>query len=167
MVDGSEAMVTTELSSREPGDVFGRVVFTAEEIFEHDGRQKVVRAGRDEIRSVALCRGSGSLRPLLQVALGLGLAVVGVWVGLGVLAWWREGGRLALDGAFFLTLLLPVGAWVVFDAIRPRLLLRVSLTRGHRKLHFGAGMTDQDRVFLRERLRAACAKHGYPCDISP
>jgi|GEM_PF-3159858 len=147
------------------GDVLGRVVIAREDICELDGNREVIRVPRDEVRLVELCRDSGSHHPILQAALGVVLSTFGLWGVGGLVAWLREGGVLYLGITTALIVLLPVGAWVVFDAFRPRVLLRLRLNKGRRKLLFGSELGKSERDALPDLVRSACARNSYPCEI--
>jgi len=148
------------------GDVLGRVVFTREEICELDRGRKVVRVPRDEIRLVELCRDSSSHHPILQAALGVVLGIAGLWGAGGLVAWLWEGGRLYVEVTTSLMLLVPAGAWVVFDALRSRVLLRLRVKKGQRKLLFGRELSKSEEEQLPDLVRSACARNSYPCEIS-
>ncbi len=82
-----------------------------------DGDRILKHVPRGELQKIELRHGFLSQHPIVQIALGGGIA----WLGLGpaeeVLRWFREGGTM-IDLLAWFVLLVPAGVWVIYDALR-------------------------------------------------
>ena len=121
-----------------------------------DGRP-VVSVPREELRSVELRYGPAGERLLLQTLVGVVVIGVGLALGRGLVMWLFYGGYANLNaGAGALTFTLG-GAWLLWRAWRPRHHLRLTTTRGERRLSFGQRADDASVALV---LRAITTELG-------
>src|SRR2546430_15793797 len=82
-----------------------------------DGRVEAVSVPLARVRSLTLQRGFTAERPLLEALLGLACLVLGV-IAVRAAVLWMFGSRYVSRSLILLTLLLPLGGWLVRDGLQ-------------------------------------------------
>jgi hypothetical protein len=158
-VSAPEALPTSEssISATEAPVRVLSVELSADGIAEWGDRRHVVFVPRDAIVGVELRRGIGGERPIVQVLFAValiagGLVLTGALSVAGQMP--RGAGRLAAGGV----LLLVLGGYVLWTAVRPKLFLLVRTRNDQRKLLFHGRV---DLASLRAALDEAKLRFGY------
>ncbi len=102
-------------------------------ITELDGSKISLQIPRDEIERIEVRRGSESKHPILQSLLGVALIGWGLTPVPHILDWIEHGGEISHYTVLIVAFVI-VGGWLVYDALRRKLLLYVITTRGHKKI---------------------------------
>src|SRR5260221_12539138 len=115
-------------------------------------RQEIVRA------RVAWARRSE--RPLPQLIMAAACVIFGIFVILSTLQWLLVGGkRSAL--AVTCVVLLPIGVWIGYDALRRGPILLLETPRGRRRLAFGGKVRREQLLAF---VDAVNRDLGYPIE---
>ncbi len=133
------------------------VEMTADGIAEWDGDRHAVFVPREAIIGIELRRGAGGERPIVQVVVGVVLLAAGV-VLLGALAAVDRYPRGALRFAAGGAVLVVLGAYLLWSAVRPSLYLHVHVKGDARKVLIRG---KADLPSLAVSLREASTRFGY------
>lgn len=148
-------------SARRGAIRLGAVEFSEEEITVLDGRRILRRIRRSDGVSVELRHGFVSAHPLMQLVLGVATVLGGLYPARYLLDRLRDGGS---PGFVFLMLagLVPLGAWLLFDALQRGhyLLLRTRSTPLRVPLGRGLGRDE-----LRNHLGRAGTELGWDVSV--
>ncbi len=118
---------------------------------------------RSDITKLEFRRGILSQRPVMQVVLGAIISLAGLLVVRFIYMWLTYGGT-AFDYQIMLVLLLPIGAWVIMDALKVGYFLSIDLRSGSRdKMTF---QEKQNQNSLEELSRQLRSKLHYEVRIS-
>ena len=139
-------------------DLYYSVEISPNGIFELDNSQRIVSAPRESIVMVELCKAVDSQRPLIQLIVGIGFFLIGVNACRGVLHWFIYGGTLYIDVALVLIIGIPIGAWLIYGAIRKKVLLLITMKKGKKRVVF-KGKYDIETA--RNFVSTLCKKYGY------
>ena len=144
-----------------PSAEYRGIRFTADRIAILDGGTEVVTVPLGYVRSLTLKRGFTAERPLVEGLFGVACCVLGLSaVRAAVL--WIFGSRYVSKSLLLLALLVPLGAWLLRDALRRGFYLAAALDRGSRKFPF-AGTLDAE---FSEFIRQARDVSGRAIDVS-
>lgn len=139
----------------------GAVRITSTRIQEMESSRVMVAVNRQEVIRARVAWARHSERPVLQLLLAVASGAFGMFTLINTLFWLRVGGsREAV--AIMCVLLLPLGAWLGYDALRRGPVLLVETTRGRRRLVFGRQIRmDQLLTFVEGVNREL----GYPLEV--
>jgi len=134
------------------------VFVDADEVAEERRGRRVVAVPRGAIRRIEVARGARGERVVAQAAFAVLLLVLGVLAAAILLGELRtRDATIHLNMAGGLGF-VPLGAWVLWSALRPAYFLRVRTDRDMRKIVFEPNaQVEQIAAFL-ERVRRV---HGY------
>ena len=105
-----------------------------------------------------------SQRPVIQVGIGALLSLIGLSVVRVIYMWFTYGGT-AFDFQIMLVLLLPMGAWVIVDALKVGYYLSIERRSGSKdKMTFHK---TQDQNSLEELSRQLRSKLNYEIRVLP
>lgn len=122
--------------------------FTADRIAILDGRTEVVTVPLGSIRSLTLKRGFTAERPLVEGLFGCACCVLGLIAVRAAVLWIFGSGYLS-KSLLLLALLLPLGAWLLRDALRQGFYLLAELDHGSRKFPFAGTLDAEFSGFIR------------------
>ncbi len=131
-----------------PSADFRGIRFTADHIAIIDGHAEVVIVPLGRVRSLTLQRGFTAERPLPEALLGFACCVLGV-ISARAAVLWIFGSRYVSGRLILLTLLLPLGAWLLRDALRRGFYLLAELDRGARKFPIPGVLDAEFATFIR------------------
>jgi hypothetical protein len=135
---------------KEPPSVDYRGIrFTADRIAILDGGTEAVAVPLESVRSLTLRRGFIAERPLFEGLFGLGCCVLGL-IAVRAAVLWIFGSRYVSRSLTMLALLLPLGAWLLRDALRRGFYLLAELDRGSRKFPFAGALDAEFSGFIRQ-----------------
>jgi len=138
------------------------VVVDAAGLSELRGGQRGRIEPLESIRSVRHGHGALARFPLLLLVIGLLLIGVGGLSLRLIVSWLREGG-VVTDLQMFFVVLIPIGAWIAWDALRRGHYLEVSSTRGIRRLVFESRASAEEVTAFLAQLDG----WGYPVKEPP
>jgi hypothetical protein len=119
---------------------------------------------RSDISKLDFQWGVLSQRPVLQVIFGVLLSLFGLSVFRFIYLWLTYGGT-AFDYQIMLGLLLPIGGWVIVDALKVGYFLSIELRSGNKdKMTF---QEKQDQNSLEELSRQLRSKLNYEVRVLP
>ena len=114
----------------------GTLRITSTRFEELDQSRIIVAVERQSVVHARVAYARRSERPLLQLLFAVACVVYGMFTIANIAIWLQEGGTrdvLAIMGI----LLLPLGVWLGYDALRRGPILLLETTRGRRRLAFG------------------------------
>jgi len=114
----------------------GTLRVTATRIEELDESRVVVAVDRKDVVRARAAWARRSERPLVQLVLAVVCGIFGAWVIISSLRWFLVGGKRVFT-VIMCGLLLPLGAYLAYDALRRGPILLLETTRGRRRLSFG------------------------------
>ena len=140
---------------------FRGIRFTADHIAIIEGPAEVVTVPLGRVRSLALRRGFIAERPLPEALLGFACCALGL-IATRAAVLWMLGSRYVSGRLILLAFLLPLGVWLLRDALRQGFYLLAQLDSGARKFPI-PGVLDAEFVSF---IRQAQDVSGRPIDLS-
>ena len=113
---------------------------------------------RADVDRIVISRGALSAHPVSQFVVGSALSMVGLISLQFIVDWFRRGG-IIFDVQVLLTLLLPLGGYLIYDCFRRGLYLVVYTTRGRRRFFF---VRQPSLEQMKEFISIATDRFGYP-----
>jgi hypothetical protein len=111
------------------------------------GRPPVSLPVRD-VRRMTLEYGFTAERPLMEAILGIVLCALGALASIRVLMWLRDGGTIR-DLQILLAVLIPIGIWLLRNALHRGHFLRIHMENDVRKLPFDGRLDMEFSNFVR------------------
>jgi hypothetical protein len=118
---------------------------------------------RSDITSLDFRWGILSQRPFLQISFGALLSLFGLSVVRFIFTWLTQGG-IAFDYQIMLILVLPMGIWLIMDALKRGYFLSIQLRSGKDKMTFEK---QQDQDSLEQLSRQLRSKLNYEIRVLP
>jgi hypothetical protein len=115
----------------------GALRVTPTHVEELDQSRVIVAVERQDVVRARVAWARRSERPLLLLLIAAACCIFGMLVILDTLHWLREGGTREAF-AIMCALLLPLGGWIGYDALRRGPILLLETSRGRRRLAFGS-----------------------------
>jgi len=140
----------------------GNIRFSAQAVVEVSRGRAFNTILRADIQSLACRHGRLSVQPFLPVAFGLLLCLVGGFFAYVFVLWRIRGGTLS-DVVIYLIWLLPLGVWLIFDALQRGYYLEVVANRARLRLALGKRLTPE---FLAARLSEVNRVFGYGIGVA-
>ena len=144
-----------------PSAEYQGIRFTADHLAIMDGRVEAVSVPLARVRSLTLQRGFTAERPLLEALLGLACLVLGV-IAVRAAVLWMFGSRYVSRSLILLALLLPLGGWLVRDALQRGFYLLAELDDGERKFPISGELGADFAPFVRRAQQVS----GKPINTS-
>ncbi len=142
----------------------GGIRFEETKISNVQDKRVFASINRSDISKLDFRWGILSQRPVLQVIFGVVLSLFGLSVVRFIYMWLTYGGK-AFDYQILLVLLLPIGGWVIVDALKVGYFLSIELRSGSKdKMTF---QEKQNLNSLEELSRQLQSKLNYEVRILP
>jgi hypothetical protein len=134
----------------------GNVLIASDRLAELDGSRVVASVSRENFRSGEITVARVCKRPYVLSLIALALIVLGALTARGVIIWLLYGGTHSME-VIMMILLIPAGAWLLYEAWRRAPMILVQTGRGVVRLEF-KGPRTQETV---DALVRAASERGY------
>jgi hypothetical protein len=132
------------------------ILITHDRIAEMDESRVVASIPRENFRSGEIKIARVCKRPVILSLLAVGMIVLGVMTARGVIDWLLYGGTV-YDVSLLMLLMIPAGAWLLYQAWRHATVVLIQTDKSTVRLEF-KGPRTPDTLAALER---AAQEHGY------
>ncbi len=157
--EAEEDRTTTEGADKEADEYiqFSSIRVSSDCIDEVDRHLVAVSISKTEIKRIELRYGIGSERPAIQLLLGLVFFGIGCFFLVDLVLWLFWGGT-AYDVEALAIGLIPLGGWLMCNAVRKKYFLFIHLASDRRKLVFKGKFEQSDLLAF---IDEAIEKFGF------